>query len=341
MRAVPLLPALTAVAVLALAGCASSPGDGPGEPISGASSLPDATPKEVPRSRYGNPDSYEVLGRRYHVMSDASGFRQRGIASWYGKKFHGRRTSSGEPYDMYAMTAAHKTLPLPSWVEVTNLDNGRKAVVKVNDRGPFAKGRIIDLSYAAATKLGVVSTGTAPVSIRVVGPGYEAGGKDAPPDGGQERQPDTARAVAVDDDTPDDGAVDGSAQLASAAGDDPQSLDGAVTADAGGGAGAARAPAEGAVGDTGDGAGRTSSASAMDYYIQLGAFGVRQNAERLMAQLRDSAIEVPVRMEATTQQGRELYRVRVGPLDGEAAVREIGGRLTAKGYPSGHVVTEP
>jgi len=130
--------------------------------------IADAVPRDETRSKYGNPDSYEVFGKRYYVMDSSEGFKQKGDASWYGTKFHGRRASSGETYDMYAMTAAHKTLPLPTYVEVKNLKNGRKAVVKVNDRGPFHDGRIIDLSYAAATKLGVVATGTAPVEIRVV-----------------------------------------------------------------------------------------------------------------------------------------------------------------------------
>lgn len=130
--------------------------------------IPDAVPQAVTPSKFGNPSSYEVFGRRYRTLESSHGFTQKGIASWYGSKFHGQRTSSGEPYDMYAMTAAHKSLPLPTYVEVTNLDNGRKAIVKVNDRGPFHEGRIIDLSYAAATKLGVASTGTAKVSIRTV-----------------------------------------------------------------------------------------------------------------------------------------------------------------------------
>jgi len=130
--------------------------------------IPDAVPRDEAKSKYGNPDSYEVFGKRYYVMDSSEGFKQKGDASWYGTKFHGQRASSGETYDMYAMTAAHKTLPLPTYVEVKNLDNGRKAIVKVNDRGPFHGGRIIDLSYAAATKLGVVTTGTAPVEIRVV-----------------------------------------------------------------------------------------------------------------------------------------------------------------------------
>ena len=132
--------------------------------------IPDAVPVAVKPSKYGNPDSYTVLGKTYYVKDSAAGFKQKGIASWYGSKFHGRRTSSGEDYSMYAMTAAHKTLPIPVFVEVTNIDNGRTAIVKVNDRGPFHEGRIIDLSYAAATKLGVAQTGTANVKIRVVTP---------------------------------------------------------------------------------------------------------------------------------------------------------------------------
>ncbi len=130
--------------------------------------IPDATVSSVSRSKYGNPASYEVFGKTYYVKDSAAGFQQKGIASWYGTKFHGRRTSSGEEYDMYAMTAAHKTLPIPVYVEVINHDNNRKAIVRVNDRGPFHQGRIIDLSYAAATKLGVAQVGTANVSIRVL-----------------------------------------------------------------------------------------------------------------------------------------------------------------------------
>lgn len=137
--------------------------------------IPDAVVKHEEISRYGNPDSYEVFGKTYFTLDSADGFTESGIASWYGTKFHGRRTSSGEPYDMYAMTAAHKSLPLPTYVEVINEDNGRRAVVKVNDRGPFHEGRIIDLSYAAATKLGVADVGTANVKIRALAPGGDAG----------------------------------------------------------------------------------------------------------------------------------------------------------------------
>ncbi len=134
------------------------------------SSIPDAVPRREPRSRYGNPTSYEVHGKRYRVLARADGYVERGIASWYGTKFHGRRTSSGEPYDMFAMTAAHRSLPLPTYVAVTNLENGRRVVLKVNDRGPFRHNRIIDLSYAAAVKLGISEVGTGLVEVRALDP---------------------------------------------------------------------------------------------------------------------------------------------------------------------------
>lgn len=125
-------------------------------------------PAKEALSRYGNPPIYYVNGHTYEVMRTTLGYKTRGIASWYGTKFHKQRTSSGDPYDMYAMTCAHKTLPLPSYIKVTNLSNGRVAVVKVNDRGPFHSDRVIDLSYAAALKLGVLPKGTAPVEIEIL-----------------------------------------------------------------------------------------------------------------------------------------------------------------------------
>ncbi|WP_455376481.1 septal ring lytic transglycosylase RlpA family protein [Kaarinaea lacus] len=130
--------------------------------------IPDASPRIEPLSKTGNPTSYVVNGQRYYITMDTQNFAENGIASWYGTKFHGNLTSSGEPYDMYKMTAAHKSLPLPSYVSVTNLENDKQVIVKVNDRGPFVDGRIIDLSYAAAQKLGVVRNGTAEVSIKVI-----------------------------------------------------------------------------------------------------------------------------------------------------------------------------
>ena len=124
---------------------------------------------EPPRSRLGNPPFYEVFGKRHYVLDSAAGYRKTGVASWYGEAFHGRATSSGEPYDMFAHTAAHTTLPLPTWVEVTHLENGKRVIVKVNDRGPFLHDRIIDLSFGAAVALDMVSQGTAPVEVRVLG----------------------------------------------------------------------------------------------------------------------------------------------------------------------------
>ncbi len=135
------------------------------------SKIPNAVPKNEPKSRYGNPKSYVVFDKRYYVMENSKGFVEKGIASWYGTKFHGRRTSSGETYDMYAMTAAHKNLPLPTYVKVTNLNNGKSVIVKVNDRGPFHENRIIDLSYTAAIKLDIIKKGTGLVEVRAVQPG--------------------------------------------------------------------------------------------------------------------------------------------------------------------------
>ena len=134
-----------------------------GVPMGSQPSSHDSTP--TGKSKYGNPSSYVVMGQRYFVLDSYQGFTQRGKASWYGADFHGKRTSSGEVYNMHDMTAAHKTLPLPVYVKVNNLDNGKTIVVKVNDRGPFVEGRIIDLSFAAAKELGVVGPGTANVEI--------------------------------------------------------------------------------------------------------------------------------------------------------------------------------
>lgn len=168
--------ALLLAAILLATGCGSIyvQDSGPNHSMD-LSRVPDPIPRVEPRSKYGNPKSYTVLGKTYKVMDSSDGYVQRGIASWYGKKFHGRRTSSGETYNMYGMTAAHKSLPLPAYVRVTNLDNKRSIIVRVNDRGPFHEGRIIDLSYAAASKLGVVETGTAPVEVRIINPGSPSG----------------------------------------------------------------------------------------------------------------------------------------------------------------------
>lgn len=136
--------------------------------------MPDAIPRVEPRSLRGNPAFYEVFGKRYHVLKTSEGYVERGTASWYGPGFHAAKTSIGDPYDMYAMTAAHKTLPLPAYAKVTNLRNGRSVVVRVNDRGPFVGDRIIDMSYTAALKLDMLREGTALVEVRVITPGTPA-----------------------------------------------------------------------------------------------------------------------------------------------------------------------
>lgn len=132
--------------------------------------IPNAVPKPEPLAKYGNYKSYVVFGKRYYTLPSSNNYSEVGTASWYGTKFHDHKTSSGEPYDMLGMTAAHKTLPLPTYVEVTNLKNHRQIIVKVNDRGPFESKRIIDLSYVAAKKLGMLGHGTTQVRVRAINP---------------------------------------------------------------------------------------------------------------------------------------------------------------------------
>ncbi|MBM5811262.1 MAG: septal ring lytic transglycosylase RlpA family protein [Gammaproteobacteria bacterium] len=157
------------VVALAAAGCAREPRRAPlpEQPVG----VPPATapvPRAEPRATRGNPPFYDVEGQRYYVLPSADGYVERGIASWYGADFHGRRTATGEPYDMRALTGAHPTLPLPAWVRVTNLQNGRSVLVRLNDRGPFRRNRIIDLSQAAAEQIDMIREGTALVEVRSV-----------------------------------------------------------------------------------------------------------------------------------------------------------------------------
>jgi rare lipoprotein A len=170
-----------ALCLLVLAGCAGAPLQAPPRPAApaesrtappaGAAAVPDAVPRPEPRSAHGNPPFYDALGHRYYVLASADGYIERGVASWYGPSFHGGNTSSGEPYDMYGMTAAHKTLPLPTYARVTNLKNGRSIVVRINDRGPFVANRLIDLSYSAAVRLDMTREGTTLVEVRALTPG--------------------------------------------------------------------------------------------------------------------------------------------------------------------------
>jgi len=176
------MKALRVLLLLALvAGCASTDrkggyykDDGPGEnPPPNLDAVADATPRVEPLHKFAN-RPYQALGRNYTPLTSVQPFKQRGLASWYGKRFHGQKTSSGEPYDMYKMTAAHPTLPIPSYVRVTRVSNGRSVVVRVNDRGPFHAQRVIDLSYAAAYKLGYIQAGSAEVTLEAIVPGQRA-----------------------------------------------------------------------------------------------------------------------------------------------------------------------
>jgi rare lipoprotein A len=181
-----------ALCILALSACAivrhGPPPPSPAPPLPAAAppdiaAVPDAVPRPEPRSAHGNPPFYDLAGRRYFVLPAADGYLERGVASWYGPTFHGGNTSSGEPYNMYGMTAAHKTLPLPCYARVTNLRNGRSVVVRINDRGPFVANRLIDLSYTAAAKLDMLREGTTLVEVRTLTPGVpdELGRSDQTP----------------------------------------------------------------------------------------------------------------------------------------------------------------
>lgn len=165
---------LLVITVMILSGCAtqsddrySIENDKAPDALPTLEHIEDAQPRYEPYSRAGN-KNYTVFGENYEVLKEPESFEETGIASWYGKKFHGHKTSNGEIYDMFSMSAAHKTLPLPSYVEVENTSNGKKVIVRVNDRGPFHQGRVIDLSYAAAAKLDMLKSGTAPVKVTLL-----------------------------------------------------------------------------------------------------------------------------------------------------------------------------
>jgi rare lipoprotein A len=228
----------------------------------------DAIPRWEPRSRYGNGPVYEVLGERYTVMHSSSGYQERGVASWYGKKFHGNLTSNRETYDMYQMTAAHKTLPLPSYVRVRNLRNDKSVVVRVNDRGPFVHNRIIDLSYAAAIKLDMIRDGTSLVEGTAIG-------LDAP--GGDRPTRETTPAAPATPPTPELEAEPVPAQTQTRA--------------------QAQAQAPGT----------------NQIFVQVGAFGDRQNAERRLSLLASSGINDAFIHEDRSETPA-LLRVRIGPV---------------------------
>ncbi len=344
-----------------LSGCAGSGGkDGPGD-WSEFANAPDAVPKVEPKSKYGNPASYVVFGKRYKTKTNSAGHVERGVASWYGKKFHGRKTSSGERYDMYAMTAAHKSLPLPTYAKVTNLENGRTAVVRINDRGPFHGDRVIDLSYTAARKLGVVSKGTAVVEVRAIDPRKPGSG------GGDENLFAIAERTGRDQIRPGRGeTIADSAQPKKKAESAPPALAAAATeaarpepspasatpilvaqskepvsatppparsANPAPAAGSASAPKIAADSPAPAPAGTQGSS----LYLQVGAFGNRTNAEQLRRQLVTQLTE---QVQVRAGGDAALYKVRVGPFESRQKVNNVSQIVASLGLKDSHIVLE-
>ena len=291
-----------AALALALAACGTAPvskapprpggyylDDGPGaNPPANIDSIPDAVPRAEPINR-GTARPYVVMGKSYTPMTALGPYSARGIASWYGRRYHGKPTSSGEPYDMYAMTAAHTTLPIPSYVRVTNVKNGKSVIVRINDRGPFVEGRIIDLSYTAAHRLGVLAGGNALVDIETVIPGaagatIATAPQAAPPAPSSEPVP----AAPVPMDAPPPSELPPSAA--------PPTTSIPVTADAAG------------------------------YYLQLGAFGSRDNAENFLARMRAQVDWLAGSLHIFARDG--LFRVHAGPYAGEVEARRDADRVT-------------
>lgn len=245
--------------------------DGPGENApADIDAIPDAVPKAEPLHRFAN-NPYSVLGQDYVPLRELRPYKARGIASWYGRKFHGQKTSSGEPYDMYGMTAAHPTLPIPSYVRVTNPANGKSVVLRVNDRGPFHADRLIDLSWTAAAKLGYLGTGSTQVEVESILPGQKIPAALPEP----------------------------AAQKTQTAADEP------VTSPA---AAPARPLPE--------------VARAGGHYIQLGAFGNRDNAEALRAHLARELDELGDKL--VIDASGPLFRVQLGPWPDAPAARRAG-----------------
>ena len=315
----------------------SAPTDG----IPDVDQIPEPEVRDEPHSRYGNRSPYTVLGKTYRVLDDAEGYDEVGTASFYGNKFHGRRTSNLEVYDMYAFTAAHKTLPLPSFARVTNLANGRSVVVRVNDRGPFHDGRIIDLSYAAAVKLGVDRAGTARVEVHGLMPGEDAHvGYDALASASTSTSarspgpppPEAAKPAplssSVDDDDRDNDvvaeplpptAIDrlvAALPIADAAASERPSM---ATA-----SGPAAPPPIATI------AAPPISPAPDSLTFQVATFADRANADRALASVNGAGI-AGARLEDGASAGRSVWRLRIGPVAPGAAA-ELAARLLGLGF---------
>ncbi len=329
-----LILTLTLTLVLAgLAGCSSSGGkqdatesidvdSAPGNPPKGLASVPDAKPKREPKARYGNPKSYVVFGKRYYTKPSSKGYVETGGASWYGKKFHGRKTSSGERYNMYGMTAAHKTLPLPTYAKVTNLANRRSVIVKINDRGPFHGKRIIDLSYAAATKLGVLKHGVAKVEVRAIDPARPEALKSVRPTVVSTKKRKTRPTETELTAKQADGVVMGPVVVKKK----PKPV--AVAS-----ARKAPAPAPKVAKKTA----KPKPGSGANLYLQVGAFGSRVNAEQLKTRLV-SHLEEQVDVKGSAGASKPLYKVRIGPIASDTEAVQVSQKLAALGVSESHRV---
>jgi rare lipoprotein A len=319
-------------ALLLLAACAHAPRHpGPARapaPVAPATVLPhnapdvnqvpDAIPRDEPRSVFGNPPFYYVGGHRYVVLPSASGYVERGVASWYGTEFHGLRTSTGEPYDMFAMTAAHKTLPLPCYARVTNLSNGRNAVVRINDRGPFVANRIIDLSYSAAARLDMIRNGTAFVQVEVLTPA-------AP-----------ALTASMPVNTPAAQAASVGVSSVPAMNPPPASQPAPVTAPAAATGTAPGIPVAAAPPEAG--APAAAPVPTGSFYIQVGAYSRPENASGAVRRLRAAGLANVFTLAADAHQ--PLQRVRIGPI---ASVQQFDAtieRLSALGFPNARLAQD-
>lgn len=296
-------PLLTITALLAaLSACSVIPEREVVRDTVDVSTIPDAVPRMEPLSETGNPESYEQYGKRYWIIPNPYKFVEKGTASWYGPKFHGKRTSSGDTFDMYKMTAAHKTLPLPSYARVTNLENKRSVVVRINDRGPFKDDRIVDLSYVAAKKLGITDNGTAEVELRVIDPmQYPMAG--LPASEGVEVMPLSRNEPLPVEAIP---APEPQVNLAPPAG----SVDAGAVATAG-------VAAAGMEYTDSTVAGVLQDDLAKQIYVQVGAFGDVENAYRLQAELIEIQSHDVIVDPVEGPQGT-MHRVQIGPFDSEA-----------------------
>ena len=283
--------------------------------------VPDAAPRAEPRSRHGNPPFYTVFGKRYYVLSSSAAYVERGVASWYGPGFHKVQTSTGEQYDMYGMTAAHKTLPLPAYVSVTNLQNGRSVVVRVNDRGPFVGNRIIDLSYTAASRLDMLRNGTAMVEVRAL---------DSPPTA---PNPGTTLLSAAQA-SPSNGQAGAAASAGTAS---------PGTASPGAASPSTVSPGTASAAATGAGAAEPgpapTSAVRTVLFVQAGAFADPANAEHLVAKLRGGGYgKIFVRDDLIA--GRKMYRVRIGPVPDVPEFDRIVAALERAGVHDAHLAMD-